>query len=403
MGLSPQTIQAAHAAEKNHVARMQDTRGLQVKPFLDGASLNVDRAKSEIAVFYGILDCLPPGPGALVLDVGAGPCWISEWLQKLHYRTISVDIAHAMLRIGQSRLAPGSWLCSGDMAAIPLTDGSLDAIVCYGALHHVPNWPEALGEFYRVLRPNGVLVLQEPGKGHHEQPEAVAQMEQFGVLEQALPPRTLVRACRKAGFNKAVIRPIAEVGFGPARILPSYPFLRNAPFIFVHQRWRRLQAELVERFLNLFTKIHIVVAVKGSAYFDSRRPNIMVARFFDLNCPRQIGVGEPIAFDLRIMNIGLTSWLAATNGNATGRVRLGISLLDTQGRIRDLDFCRFDLPRDINPGEVINISGKIPAFEKPGHFRLRFDLVAEGVCWFHDVGTVPVETPLEIITATSAN
>ncbi|MGB5984437.1 MAG: class I SAM-dependent methyltransferase, partial [Desulfobacterales bacterium] len=278
MTISPEIIHASHAAEKSHVARMEDTRGLQVKPWLDGASLNVDRAKVEIAVFYGILDCLPLGPGALILDVGAGPCWISEWLQKLHYRTISVDIAQEMLAIGKTRLAPGSWLCSGDMAALPLADRSVDAVVCYGALHHVPNWQQALAELYRVLRPNGVLVLQEPGKGHSEQAESMAQMAQFGVLEQSLPPRTLIKACRGAGFAKAVVRPIAEVGFGPARILPAYPFFRNAPFIYLHQRWRRFAAEVVERCLNLVTQIHLVVAVKGAAYFDSRRPNIMVAR-----------------------------------------------------------------------------------------------------------------------------
>jgi len=396
MTIPPEIIAASHAAEKQHVRQMEDIRGLQVKPFLDGASLNVDRAKAEIAIFFGILDCLPPGPGALILDVGAGPCWVSEWLQKLHYRTISVDLAPEMLGIGKTRLAPGSWLVSGDMAAIPLGDNSVAAVVCYGALHHVPNWRTALKELHRVLRPHGVLVLQEPGRGHHKQPESIAQMEQFGVLEQELPPRTLARACRRAGFAKAIVRPIAEVGFGPARILPSYPFFRNAPFIFVHQRWRRLQAELVERCLNLFSKIHLVVAVKGKAYFDSRRPNIMVARFDEFHCPSKGIAGRPLAFNVRIRNIGLTTWLAADRGDAAGRVRLGISLLDDNGRIENLDFGRLDLPHDTLPGEVITLAGDIPPIDRPGHWRLRFDLVAEGVCWFNDVGTVPVEAAVEV-------
>lgn len=399
MPVSRELIQASHIAEKDHVARIGDTQGLRAKPFLAGTSLSVDRAKAEIAVFLGILDCLPLGPGALILDVGAGPCWISEWLQRLHFRTVSVDIAEAMLRIGQKRLAPGSWLLSGDMAAVPLRSNSVDGIVCYGALHHVPDWPAALAEFYRVLRPDGVLVLQEPGKGHHRQPESIAQMEQFGVLEQELPPRVLARTCRRAGFDKTIVRPIAEVGFGPTRILPTYPYFRDAPFIFIHQRWRRLQAALVERFLNLFTQMHLVVAVKGNAYFDSRRPSIMVARFKELHCPSRVAQDEPLAFDVQVMNMGLTRWLASTGQSPAGQVKLGVSLLDSGGRIENLDFYRVTLPGDVDPGQTVVLSGTIPAFEKPGQWRLRFDMVAEGVCWFNDMGTHPAEVPLEVVAS----
>ena len=97
------------------------------------------------------------------------------------------------------------------------------------------------------------------------------------------------------------------------------------------------------------------------------------------------------------MNIGLTTWLAAREGNAAGRVRLGISLLDNRGRVKDLDFGRIDLPRDIVPGEIVTLAGDVPSVETAGRWRIRFDLVAEGVCWFSDVGTVPREVPLEVL------
>lgn len=107
------------AAERRHVKLMENTEGLPAKPFLGGTSLDVDRALTEIAIFSAMVNCLPGGPGSLVLDMGAGPCWVSEWLQRLRYRTLSLDLAEDMLAIGRSRLARGSWLCAGDMAALP--------------------------------------------------------------------------------------------------------------------------------------------------------------------------------------------------------------------------------------------------------------------------------------------
>jgi SAM-dependent methyltransferase len=176
------------AAERRHVQLMENAEGLPARPFLGGTSLDVDRALSEIAIFSAMVRCLPSGPGSLVLDLGAGPCWVSEWLQRLRYRTLSLDLAEDMLAIGRRRLAPGSWLCAADMAALPVKARSVDAALCYGALHHVPEWVDILGEVHRVLKDGGVLVLQEPGRGHATQAHSVAQMEQFGVLEQDLPP-----------------------------------------------------------------------------------------------------------------------------------------------------------------------------------------------------------------------
>lgn len=107
----------AREAEKRHVEQLPDTQGLEARPFLAGSSMDVERAAREIGAFAAMVACLPCGPGDLVLDLGAGPCWISEWLQRLRYRTLSIDISEEMLRIGRRRLAPGSWLCAADMAA----------------------------------------------------------------------------------------------------------------------------------------------------------------------------------------------------------------------------------------------------------------------------------------------
>ena len=387
---------SSRQAEKDHVRRMEDTEWLEIKPFLGGTGYDVDRALVDITFFSSIVSSIPCGPGSLVLDLGSGPCWISDWLQKLRFRTLSVDLSEDMLKIGRKRLAIGSALLAGDMAALPLQNHSVDAIVCYSALHHVPNWTAAVREAFRVLKPGGVLVLQEPGRGHSREAESRAQMEQFGVLEQDLPASVLCEECRLAGFTRTVVRPVAELSFGRSRILPPYPFWKEAPRLFARKRLSRITATIVEGLLNLVSPFHIVVAVKGNAWADSRRPDTMVARFLHVNCPSSTEVGRATPFIVKILNTGLTRWLAKTDTARRGQVRLGVSLVDEQSRLRNMDFLRFDLPRNVEPGNPVEIAGEIPAFSEPFRGALRFDLVAEGVHWFSARGSKPFVHPFRV-------
>jgi len=380
---------AAREAEKMHVQRMPTEDGLAVRPFLGGTSLSVDRAQVDIAIFSAILASLPVGPGAFILDLGAGPCWVSDWLRRLKYRTCSLDICADMLRIGQERMGRGSWVCAADMAALPLRADSVDAAVCCAALHHVPNWRDVLGEVHRVLRPGGVFVMQEPGRGHSRQAESIMQMEQFGVFEQDLPPRVLSRACRDAGFTRAIVRPVAELSHGLARILPHYPFAREDPRRFARALARRMSITVVECFLNMWTPLHIVVAMKGVPYADSRRPHTMLAGFQDVEIQPRAGPSNPLKVRVCVKNTGLTRWLAAADESGAGRVQLGISRVDVERRITDLDYLRIGLSRDINPGDTAVFSAEIPPLGNGVRTYLRLDMVAEGVCWFSEKGSRP--------------
>lgn len=50
-------------------------------------------------------------------------------------------------------------VASGD---VPFGSNSLDLITCLGVLHHIPNVSKVVSEFYRVLKPEGYVVLREP-------------------------------------------------------------------------------------------------------------------------------------------------------------------------------------------------------------------------------------------------
>ncbi len=49
----------------------------------------------------------------------------------------------------------------GDITAIAHPDATFDGVFVFGILHHVPAWRAALRELARVLRPGGVLLVEE--------------------------------------------------------------------------------------------------------------------------------------------------------------------------------------------------------------------------------------------------
>lgn len=386
----------SHLAEKNRAHMMANDAWLEVKPFLTGTHFGVDQATVQIATFTTMVNSLPCGPGALVLDIGAGCCWLSDWLQKLRFQTCSLDLAEELLRIGRKRLRSASFLCAADMAVLPFSDQTADAVVCYSALHHVPNWPAVLREIYRVLRPGGVLVLNEPGRGHHRKPDSITQVERFGVLEQELPARMLARACRQAGFSRSIIRPVPMTIGGRSRVLPATPLRRHSIGLFFKKRLFRFVATIVERSYNLITPLHVVIALKGLACPDSRRPDMLRANFREVEGPRRLTVGRPGRLRTRILNNGLTRWLVAPDSSLPGQVRLGISIVTATGRITDLDFLRLELPHDVAPGSEVVVQGDIPAFHEQGVVHLRLDMVAERIAWFVEHGSEPYYYDLEV-------
>jgi ubiquinone/menaquinone biosynthesis C-methylase UbiE len=50
----------------------------------------------------------------------------------------------------------------GDLTEIDAADDVFDAVFIFGVLHHIPGWRKALSEVSRVLKTEGVLLVDEP-------------------------------------------------------------------------------------------------------------------------------------------------------------------------------------------------------------------------------------------------
>ena len=109
---------------------------------------------------------LPIAPGERVLDVGCGTGVV---LRRCAGRVggrgsfVGVDPSAAMLAIAKRRSHGGSdadiqWI-EGDGQELPLADSTFDWVTAQFSLRNMPEWPRALEEFARVLKPSGHLVI----------------------------------------------------------------------------------------------------------------------------------------------------------------------------------------------------------------------------------------------------
>jgi ubiquinone/menaquinone biosynthesis C-methylase UbiE len=57
-------------------------------------------------------------------------------------------------------------LITGDCATIPLPDASVDMVFCHQTFHHLVEQERALDEFWRVLKPDGLLLFAESTKAY---------------------------------------------------------------------------------------------------------------------------------------------------------------------------------------------------------------------------------------------
>jgi ubiquinone/menaquinone biosynthesis C-methylase UbiE len=101
-----------------------------------------------------------------LLDIGSGTgTWVAMVAGSplLSRRIVGVDYSAKMCAVATAKSreigegAPG--FVNSDAEHLPFADRSFDAVTCSHSLHHYPHPAEAIREMYRVLRPDGRLML----------------------------------------------------------------------------------------------------------------------------------------------------------------------------------------------------------------------------------------------------
>jgi len=99
-----------------------------------------------------------PAP-ALLLDAGGGTGRVSAALQPYLQKVILADVSGGMLAQARAKALNA---VQAPCERLPFEDNFFDRILMVDALHHVFNQAETLSELFRVLKPGGRLLIEEP-------------------------------------------------------------------------------------------------------------------------------------------------------------------------------------------------------------------------------------------------
>ena len=107
----------------------------------------------------------------IVGDLGCGTGELAASLAPFVARVIGVDASKPMLAAARRRLedAENVELRAGELEALPIADGELDAAVLFLVLHHVVEPGPALAEVARVLKPGGRVLVVDMLPHEHEE------------------------------------------------------------------------------------------------------------------------------------------------------------------------------------------------------------------------------------------
>src|SRR5688572_28960068 len=150
-----------------------------------------------------------------VADLGCGTGPLTATLAPFVRGVIGVDASPAMLAAARRRLGglTNVELRDGDLEALPLAAGEVDAAVMSLVLHYIAEPAKALGDAARVLRPDGRLVVIDMMPHDREE-----YRQQMGHVWQGFSPEQMTDWLSAAGFGqvRCTPLPVDSAANGPA-------------------------------------------------------------------------------------------------------------------------------------------------------------------------------------------
>jgi ubiquinone/menaquinone biosynthesis C-methylase UbiE/uncharacterized protein YbaR (Trm112 family) len=123
----------------------------------------------------------------VVLDVCTAYSWTTEWMFKMGYESIGIDICRTYMEIGIKRMGDyRPHLIIGDVENLPVKTGSIHSVLGFDGFHHIFDRKKTMAHFFRALDSNGRVVLAEPGGDHEYQKPAKKVMEKYNILEKGM-------------------------------------------------------------------------------------------------------------------------------------------------------------------------------------------------------------------------
>jgi ubiquinone/menaquinone biosynthesis C-methylase UbiE/DNA-binding transcriptional ArsR family regulator len=159
----------------------------------DGLRRELFGQRTDLAALPALLD-----PAWTIGDLGCGTGQLAGSLAPFVKRVIGVDASRPMLAAARRRLADcdNVELRAGELEALPLADGELDAATLFLVLHYVVEPIRALTDVTRALKPGGRLLVVDMMPHDREE-----YRQKMGHLWQGFSADQLGQWSRDAGLD----------------------------------------------------------------------------------------------------------------------------------------------------------------------------------------------------------
>ena len=200
------TTAAAH--DERRLRGVLDRRRVKSQEFFATAAGKWDRLREDLFgdTFYlwavlGLID-----PTLTVGDLGCGTGQLTETVAPYVRRVIAVDDSTEMLDAARGRLSAlrNVDIRRGELEALPIADGELDAALLSLVLHYSPDPARTLTEVARVCRPGARIIVVDMLPHHHEE-----YQQQMGHVLLGFSEKQMVKFLTAAGFTGARVRALS--------------------------------------------------------------------------------------------------------------------------------------------------------------------------------------------------
>lgn len=141
--------------------------------------------RTRMRLFGDLLDTIALPRGGRALDLGCGAGSYTRALARRRHRAIGFDYSLPSLRRAQEADPQRSCRYAGGEAyALPFRSQAFDLVVCIGVLQAVAQPERALDEMVRVLRDDGVLIVEALNRR-----EVVARARRLTESLRGIAPR----------------------------------------------------------------------------------------------------------------------------------------------------------------------------------------------------------------------
>lgn len=144
---------------------------------------------------------------AVVLDVGCGPGFLEKAFHERGHKfsIVGIDISKDAIKLAKQNSKNNRKVTfkQGSVYKIPLSEKSVDGVVCKDTFHHFDNPKKALKEMLRVLKDGGFLYIQD-----------LRRDTPHYLLKRVIPPESIIQKLQyysvRASYTKKELEKILE-------------------------------------------------------------------------------------------------------------------------------------------------------------------------------------------------